>query len=394
MSLEQFDNVDWNKATPNIWRRCVRILLIDLLVCVSLLIAGELGLRYFVPSSKSFVYSKTETAGNPIELNSRGLREREFSTSPLASERRVLCIGDSTTFGTGVAADETFAKQLQSLLEQATDRQQIHNYVINAGGQGKSLEETTVFLRSKGLSYEPSLVVLGFSPHMIAKTYLAALAKQDADSDSEHTETLSLRTRARFAIHKVHSVLYSTRIYACADMQFRKRLYRIGVLRDMIERPKGAPFAYAFDEPLVDQSRIESSYEQFAEQLARLKALLDERNTPLLVISIPSRFEISQNSVDNIRNLPLNRIRIEPTKRLGQICRDLNIAHLDLLPSFRTERQRMLNNQADWNDLYVLHDYTHLNREGHAIVASQLQKTLDQNQLIAGWTDRGNTIVR
>src|SRR5437870_9405759 len=63
-----------------------------------------------VPNHRAFTQSV------PVFINSYGLRNEEFSQIPRAGTRRILCLGDSLTFGNGVALDKTYPKQLEAML--------------------------------------------------------------------------------------------------------------------------------------------------------------------------------------------------------------------------------------------------------------------------------------
>jgi hypothetical protein len=52
----------------------------------------------------------------PVKTNSYGLRDHEFPMTPDAETFRILCLGDSLTFGAGVRLEDTYPKQLESLL--------------------------------------------------------------------------------------------------------------------------------------------------------------------------------------------------------------------------------------------------------------------------------------
>src|SRR5262245_36014013 len=47
-----------------------------------------------------------------VRINSTGQRDREFPLAKPAGTYRVVVLGDSFTFGHGVAADETYVKRL------------------------------------------------------------------------------------------------------------------------------------------------------------------------------------------------------------------------------------------------------------------------------------------
>jgi len=90
------------------------------------------------------------------EVNSCGLRGDEIIVSKPGGVFRVLILGDSVTYGTGVTKDQTFAARLEELLRD------IHNpsEVLNAGVQGYTTYNELKLYSTKGKSFQPDLVVL------------------------------------------------------------------------------------------------------------------------------------------------------------------------------------------------------------------------------------------
>ncbi|NOY42651.1 MAG: hypothetical protein GXP26_12555 [Planctomycetes bacterium] len=376
MDAERFQKVEWHEPTADLWLRIRKIVVKDFLILLALLITGELAVRFAIPGTEKYVYSQTVTAGNPIVLNSAGLRERPFPAQRPANENRILCLGNSTTFGTGIAVEDTYCKQLENLLER--NAKDDNFFVINGGGEAGSLGKAIQFLNETGLAYEPAAVVLGFSPSMIAKSLIEEEQKQlqpetKRSSRSHGSETVtSLKTKVKLFVLKLHAAAYSSRLYVFLDANFRKQLYRLGVLKGRVTSPKGAVFAYAFEDPNVDLKKVESGYQAFEGRLIELKALLDEKGIPLLVMGIPSRFDLSEQSLDNVRRFDRGKIRIQPVERLAKFCENEQIPFLNLTSELKAVRRQMISKEQAWNDLYVDSDFTHLNTAGSAIAAEEL----------------------
>lgn len=93
-------------------------------------------------------------------INSLGYRGHEFSPEKKPGEKRILMIGDSMTFGWGVADDETYPFLTEKILR-SFGRSNIE--VINAGYKGGlSPDGYYVYLKNEGLKLKPDLVVIGF----------------------------------------------------------------------------------------------------------------------------------------------------------------------------------------------------------------------------------------
>jgi hypothetical protein len=73
--------------------------------------------------------------GSPVSINSHGHRDREYSEAKPPDTYRIVMLGDSTTFGWGVPAEQTVAKILESELNKVPVPGYRRVEVINAGGK-------------------------------------------------------------------------------------------------------------------------------------------------------------------------------------------------------------------------------------------------------------------
>jgi hypothetical protein len=106
-----------------------------------------------VPGQRSYTHSF------PVATNSHGLREREFPTLPERGVVRILCLGDSLTFGDGVAVEDTYPKQLEALLRKKGNAKY---EVINAGVPSYDTWQEVVYFQEWGVQLRPRIVVMGF----------------------------------------------------------------------------------------------------------------------------------------------------------------------------------------------------------------------------------------
>jgi hypothetical protein len=113
-----------------------------------------------IPGAKGFV--KCPEYDIHLIINSKGLRDREFPYAKPEGTRRILCLGGSFTCGYGVEAEETFAKQLEVLLNRAEVAGSTWE-VLNAGMGSTGTAHQLAYYESEGYKYEPDFVLLNFS---------------------------------------------------------------------------------------------------------------------------------------------------------------------------------------------------------------------------------------
>jgi hypothetical protein len=89
-----------------------------------------------------------------VRINSKGLRDREYSYERIPSRPRCLVLGDSFVFGWGVEADESVSKLVEARLHGVE--------VINAGCSGWSTRQELLFFEEEGIRYRPDVVLLFF----------------------------------------------------------------------------------------------------------------------------------------------------------------------------------------------------------------------------------------
>lgn len=95
-----------------------------------------------------------------VSLNSRGYREREFATAKEPGTFRIVCIGDSWTFGANVAEPASYPAQLRKLLRERNAGEQIE--VLNLGTLGYASYNGRMML-SRIRELQPDIVIIGFA---------------------------------------------------------------------------------------------------------------------------------------------------------------------------------------------------------------------------------------
>jgi lysophospholipase L1-like esterase len=155
----------WKRLAQNLSLSGAVFVLCFLALEVLLRMIGYGNLEIYAPDEKLFWRLKpnqqcfTKVGRKPVRVNSHGTRGPEFSATKPPGTIRILSLGDSRTFGWGLAEEETYSSRLERLLQaHVGDRARIE--VINAGVNAWSYPQMLVYFRERGLAFSPDLVVL------------------------------------------------------------------------------------------------------------------------------------------------------------------------------------------------------------------------------------------
>ncbi len=111
----------------------------------------------FIPDSTG--RSITKEWDVTYDINSFGLRDRDYPVVKPESTCRILVLGDSFTEGYGVEIEDAFVKILERRLNGISGEKPVYE-VINCGIAGYSPLLEYLFLVKKGLQLNPDMVVL------------------------------------------------------------------------------------------------------------------------------------------------------------------------------------------------------------------------------------------
>ncbi len=92
-------------------------------------------------------------------INSHGFRDHEYTIEKSPETFRVVALGDSIIWGAGLPLEQTFSKQLESLLNERFSRR---FEVLNFGVAGYCTQQEVELYRVKASQYDPDLVIVGY----------------------------------------------------------------------------------------------------------------------------------------------------------------------------------------------------------------------------------------
>ncbi|HXY39578.1 MAG TPA: SGNH/GDSL hydrolase family protein, partial [Vicinamibacteria bacterium] len=132
------------------------IALLALGIALALLLA-EAGAR-LVASSPEAGYAPVRTDTRERRpINARGYRDLERQAAKPPGVRRLVCLGDSFTWGVGVLFDDTWPQRVERLL--ARERG-CRWEAVNLGEPGLNTVQEAAKLAAEGFAYQPDVVVL------------------------------------------------------------------------------------------------------------------------------------------------------------------------------------------------------------------------------------------
>ncbi len=277
-----------------------------------------------------------------FRINGAGFRGAETSSVP--SVPRILLLGGSSAFGTGVSADEdTLPAKLQPLVGGAE--------IINAGVVGYESGQELAFLIGRGVDYKPSLVMTfdGFNDfviplHQPRPAY--GLGFSAFEQVEDQLARLDELTRGPLPVRAVKSF---------ANALFPLAARRLGLLRDET-RPTSSP--------IVDVVELADAY---ADNVIKMSVVSRAFGASFLAVIQPQ--------IDN--DPPIPGYWADPSKayaafaeRTVERLRSANVLVEDLHASAGfLSRDKFL-------------DMIHLNGKGHQVVAERLAGRIRERNLL------------
>jgi lysophospholipase L1-like esterase len=204
--------------------------------------------------------------GHPIDFS---VSTRNHLRSPALSatkqKLRVLAVGDSTTFGLGVADDATWPSQLQRRF----DRSSLDVEVINAGVPGYTSFQCRRFLEDQGLALEPDLIVATFG--------FNDFDRWATNRDTEAARAVRLRAW--------DAALMKSRLYQA----MHRVLGADGVVPWGGRTEAGSPGGAARP---AQASTTRLTLEEYIDQVRAIKESSDELGIPLILLLWPAEIQV------------------------------------------------------------------------------------------------------
>jgi lysophospholipase L1-like esterase len=286
------------------------------------------------PGQNSFTHSF------PVVTNSYGFRDREYPLIPQAGTVRILCLGDSLTFGDGVAVEDTYPKQLETMLNVMGK----HQYeVINTGVPSYDTWQEVTFFKTKGVQFEPRIVVLGFYGNDIVPR--PAVIKTSLSGEG----TLRRKGFGGFLPDGMVHLLKGSRFLLLLKD-------RVGKLVDSTKPSSEHLHQQALLDGLPDEF-VEQGWQEVEASLLQMVELQKTREFRFLIVTFPMAEQL-------MREHP----QAQYQARLKSIADKLDIPFIDLKPVFQREFR-------DFGSLFIEWD-GHPNPKAHRLAAEEIARVL------------------
>lgn len=281
-----------------------------------------------VPNQAAF------TAAERVTINEHGLRGPSISRADDGTALRVLCLGDSMTFGYGVADELPFPRQLERLLSTMVPDRDAQ--VINAGVQRYFTHQEIDYLRLRGVHFGPSAVVLAI--------YSNDLGVRPASNWTSEYE--KEREQAAGAFRNRFPWLY-TIIKNSALVEIAKLSY-LGIgssdapLRIFEGRASG---------------RDEERWTSMDDDLGTFARLSREHGFVPLIVTLPARVQIQKSFPKSLY-----------PKRVIELAQRHGLTAVSVERDFHESLARGADPYLPWDN--------HLSAKGHALVAAAIAEQL------------------
>jgi hypothetical protein len=297
---------------------------------------------------------KTIEWNTKIKINSDGLRDDEIQEK---DKLRVLMLGGSFTRGYGVEQNETFSE----LLQKKADID-----VINTGVTSYSPILEYLYLKEKGLSYQPDIVILNFDMSDVNSDYLY---EKTAEFDNniitqvkpeKKTLLITLYTNIK-TIKFIESILIKL------DSLFPSKT-EINTLRQY--DPKYDKYAITRNETLAEAQQ--EHWDRTLKYISLINKLCKENNITFILSIYPYGHQTSKDAWHLGRHnfgFTIGKIYSNnPEKILETYSIKNNIHFITMFPQFQSSNQT----------LFFPYD-GHFNQNGHELAADILYSELNDN---------------
>jgi lysophospholipase L1-like esterase len=267
-----------------------------------------------------------------LNLNSKGLRDTEHIYEK-SEKIRILVLGDSVTLGAGVKAEESYIKQLETMLVE-------NNYnleVINTGVSGYELDQQYNFYKKEGYKYSPDILMIGIVLNDILQPNITKIKQTRLKNLGKRTLRTFIKSNCRLC---------------------KFTYYSLRTLKQSREE-----YNQAYFEEVYSSWKDEELFNEYKKKIEDLNKNVTKNKGQLILVIFPytQQFTNSQN------------YGTYPQEKILTFAKENNIQFIDLTSELDFE---------DYKNYYLMQDNVHLNAKGYNIVANKIYKELTSTKIL------------
>ncbi|MGV6815530.1 MAG: hypothetical protein ACWA5W_11075 [Phycisphaerales bacterium] len=313
------------------------------------------------------IYSRTMTGGHPIDMNEQGFRGNPVAMPKPAGTTRILALGDSVTFGSGIAWQGAWPNQLETMLNESSQNtpesggtESAGYDTINAGLPALDLGQIELEYTTRWSALAPDRAIVMVTGNMVSFAY--ARRNREAVTVRNPKEREPTPQNPEPGIKdKVKDMYFSLALPGVLTMGMEHLKFAIGLERHDVDPhfPTGVMLAHGYIQNGIGSEQIEEAWSLFGAQLESLVHTIEADGIEVTVIYSPPRFLLSDHRIDNLKWVDKDRLTIDSAERIEAMCTSLNIKFINPLQALRTAPE----------PIYMLSDYTHFDTNGHHTIA-------------------------
>ncbi len=350
--------------------RATKRIILDLGVLVALAATLELALRVLAPEYGHKIFDNKFTGSYPVDVNSDGYRGPAQPKEKPPGQLRILALGDSETFGTGVPSGQTWPAQLDRKMKERHPG----SVVINGGFEGVGIRDLNVAWNEVWRDYSPDIVVVGLTANMVSLELARPEPLSFANVVASHGDPPNRLSRLKLLIGREFHSIYTV---GFISIFAQRALYWSGLLDHRLT-PKylyGEVLAYGWSQGDIPPDLAGKAWDALGEDLSKFSDQIRKTGARLVVVWMAPRFDLSNSWRDNEKNIPRERFTLDPVVKASAIVQRADAKFIDSLPYLKQAREKSVA-VGEYRALYVHFDAAHYDNDGNNVVAQAIADSL------------------
>ncbi|MDG1894181.1 MAG: GDSL-type esterase/lipase family protein [Fuerstiella sp.] len=288
--------------------------------------------------------------------NAQGFRCSDFDLKKTPGTLRIVCFGDSSTFGIGARMEDTWPAQLQQLLADgiatgsstSVDTRDVRRVeVINAGVPGYTSHQGVQHMRQKLDDLDPDIVMASYANN--------DFWHWDDQTDAQHAARLNCDGDLRSML--MHSRIMQLMDDLCSRVQSPPAPETVATASPNQHWAEAATVNYFAPN---DKWTRRVPLDSFRDNVNRMADMCEQRSLPLILVKWPDQPQAAGNWSP----------RIAYQNVLEEVAAERALQIADVVRLFQENR--------GWSvGTYVPNDIVHVNRDGNSLAAIAAREAIE-----------------